>query len=916
MSRPPAAGLRLYRALARAFPHEFQSAYGDEMLRAAEDSVDSVWRRHGLLGLCRLLADIALRIPVEYLAELRRDIRYGFRMLIRAPGPTAVALLSLTLGIGVATSAFSEMNGLVLRDVPGVLAPSDLVMAAAPVSFPDYRRYRERSDLFSSTLAFAAPVPFGVSLDGRTHRIWGHLVTPSYFSTLGVLPFLGRLFTADEEQPGRAPTVAVSHRFWRNYLGADPAIVGKTLRVNGRPCSVVGVGPEGFEGASPMAYGSDLWLPLSVGDRVAPELAGDVLERHDRAIFHVVARLRSGVTPPQAETALDSIARRIEQEEGDADRHQKGRRVILLPGGKVMPVRKQDLPFLTSYFTLLGGMILLIASSNVANVMLARAADRRKEIAVRLALGAGRGRLVRQLLTESMLVAAAAGVLGFAMAVWVMRLASQLKLPYPMPLTLRLEPDGRVLLFTIALTAFTGVAFGLLPALQATRADLTPALKEGGAVRLPRFRRLSLRNLLVFGQVAGSLALLLITGFLVIGHQRMTGTDVGFDSRRLFLISLDPVRDGYTGGQSAAFFEKLLDRLRGLRSVASVGLADSAPMTMVGKPTVTYTVSGPGPENTGGRVIHGARRYHVDRDFFDALGLPILRGRAFRKQDENAGAMAAIVSEKLVRECWNGEDPLGRRIEIGDENVPVFRVGGKPSPDDRGPHMLGKPRVFEVVGVAPNIRDGITMVASEAPATIYLPLRLEDYGRASLQGMTLLVRGAPGSDAVDPVRREISAIDDRIAPFRVRGMADQIGEIMLPVRAALYTYGFIGVFGLILASVGLAGVTAYSVAQRRREIGIRMALGARGADVLRLVMKEGAILVGAGALAGIAAGHAGTRLLSVFMSQVARTAGASLSDPLVLAGAPILLVSLALVACYLPARKSTRIDPVIALRQE
>ncbi len=916
MNRPVAAGLRLYRAFARAFPHEFKNVYGEEMLRAAEDSVDGIWRRHGLLGLFRLLADIALQIPVEYLAELRQDVRYGFRMLARAPGPTAVALLSLTLGIGVAISAFSEMNGFVLRDVPGVEDPSELVMPAAPVSFPDYRRYRGQSDLFSSTLAYAAPVPFGVSLGGRTERTWGHLVTPSYFSTLGVRPFLGRLFTADEEQPGRAPTVAVSFRFWRNHLGSDPAIVGKTLSVNGQPCSVAGVGPEGFEGASPMVYGADLWLPLSVGERVAPELAGDALERRDRAILHVVARLRPGVSPPQAEAALDSIARRIEQEEGDPDRHQKGRRITLLPAGKVMPVRKQDLPFLTSFFTLLGGMILLIASSNVANMMLARAADRRKEIAVRLALGAGRGRLVRQLLTESMLVAAAAGVLGFAMAVWVMRLASQVKMPYPMPLTMRLEPDGRVLLFTIALTAFTGVAFGLLPALQATRADLTPALKEGGAVRLPRFRRLSLRNVLVFSQVAGSLALLLITGFLVIGHKRMMGTEVGFDPQRLLLISLDPVRDGYSGGQSAAFFDKLLDRIRGLRVVAAASLADGAPMTMIGKPTATFTVSGPGSESAGDRVIHGARRYRVDRYFFETLGVPILRGRGFRKQDESAGAMAAIVSEKLIRECWNGQDPLGRRIEIGDEYIPDFRVAGKPSPGDRGPRMLGKPHILEVVGVVPNVRDGLNMVASEAPATIYLPLQTKDYGRASLHGMTLMVRSVPGADAVDAVRREIAAIDDRIAPFSVRAMPEQIGEIMLPVRAALYTYGFIGVFGLILASVGLAGVTAYSVAQRRREIGIRMALGARGSDVLRLVMKEGAILVSAGALAGIVAGRAGTRLLSALMSQVARTAGMSMSDPLLLAGAPLLLVSLALVACYLPARKSVRIDPVIALRQE
>jgi predicted permease len=443
----------------------------------AEDAIEPIWRRHGVPGLVRLLADIALRVLAGRLAELRQDIRYGLRMLRASPGFTAVALISLTLGIGVATSAFSELNGFVLRDVPGVVKPGELVALAGPASYPNYKHYRTRSDLFSSTLAYVAPVPFGVSLGGRTERTWGHLVTPSYFPTLGVRPILGRFFNQDEEQPGRAPTVVVSYRFWQNHLGSDPSVIGKALHINGQPCTVIGVGPQEFQGASPMVYVADLWLPVSVEARVAPELTGNALERYDLAIFHVVGRLQPGVAAARAEAALDAVARQLELEYGDPDRSQKGRRVTLLPGGKLLPVRKQDLPFLTGFAFVLGGMILLIASSNVANMLLARAADRRREIAVRLALGAGRARLIRQLLTESMLVAAGAGVLGFILASWLMRLASQEKLPYPMPLTLHLEPDGRVLLFTLSLTVFTGLAFGLVPGLQATRTDLTPALK-------------------------------------------------------------------------------------------------------------------------------------------------------------------------------------------------------------------------------------------------------------------------------------------------------------------------------------------------------------------------------------------------------------------------------------------------------
>ena len=562
-NRPVAWSLRLYRTLAAAFPFEFQSVYGEEMVQTAEDAADAVWRRHGIAGLFRLLADIAVRLPLEYLAELRQDVRYGLRALRASPGFTAVALVSLTLGITVATCAFSELNGFVLRDVPGVQRPGELVLLESPSSYPAYREYRQREDLFSGALAFLAPVPFEVSLGGLTERAWGHAVTSSYFETLGVHPLFGRFFDRAGDQTGREPRVVVSHQFWQDRLGSDPSIIGKRIRINGQPCTVTGVGPESFAGASPMIYPADFWLPLPADSRLVPELANDALEHADLAVFHVEARLRPGVAPSRAEAALDAIERRFEQDHGLPGRDRPGRRVTLLPAGKLLPVRKQDLPMLTGFFSVLGLMILLIASSNMANMLLARAAGRRKEIAVRLAMGAGRWRLVRQLLAESGLIAAAAGVLGFALADWIMSLASRGTWPYPMPMRFYLDPDLRVFFFTLALTAFTALAFGLAPALQATRADLTAALKEGGTVQLRRFRRLSLRNLLVVSQVAGSLALLLITGFLVIGHRRITSGDVGFDPRGLSLISLDPRRDGYSAEQAADFFGKLLNRTTG-----------------------------------------------------------------------------------------------------------------------------------------------------------------------------------------------------------------------------------------------------------------------------------------------------------------------------------------------------------------
>jgi predicted permease len=647
---------------------------------------------------------------------------------------------------------------------------------------------------------------------------------------------------------------------------------------------------------------------------VAPELADHALERHDAAIFHMVGRLQPGVPTARAEAALDAVARQLEQEYGDPDRDQKGRRVTLLPGGKLLPVRKQDLPFLTTFFAVLGGMILLIASSNVANMMLARSTDRRREIAVRLALGAARGRLMRQLLTESMLVAAASGVLGFLMAMGLMRLASQEKLPFPMPLSFQLEPDGRVLLFTLGLTAFTGLAFGFIPAWRATRTDLTPALKEGGSVQLRRFGRLSMRNMLVLSQVAGSLALLLLTGFLVIGHQRMSGVETGFDARRLYLISVDPVRDGYSGARATAFFEKLLDRVKALPSIASASLADSAPMEMIGRPGVRFSVAGAGDS----KAMYGARRYYVGREFFDTIGIPVVLGRGFREEDQANGSTAVIVSEKLVQDCWQGLDPLGRRMEIGDEDLPTFQLAG--SSPGRTPRISGKTQVFEVVGVARNVRDGLAMAASQSPAVIYLPLHAAQFARPAVRGVTLIVRATVGAnqgvDALGAVRREIAAMDANLTPFNARSMTEQIDQLMFPVKVALYTYGCIGVFGLILASVGLAGVTAYSVAQRRREIGIRVALGAQRGDVLGLVMKEGAVLIAIGTVLGLACAWAAIRLMSAAMASIAQTAGTSTSDPWLLVGAPALLAALAMAACYVPARKSMDVDPVIALRQD
>jgi len=833
---------------------------------------------------------------------------YSLRMLARTPGSTLAALISLALGACIATCALSEMNGVVLRNAPAVARPDELAALQMPVSYPDYKRYRDQSGVFSSTMAYLAPVPFAVSLGGNTERgdrarIFGQLVTASYFSTLGVRPELGSFFNDDQ-----SPAVVVSYRFWKTRLASDRSVPGKTLRINGQAAAVVGVAPPKFLGASPALYPADIWMPLQAGARLAPELANDALDQRGRAILRFTGRLKTGVTVSRAEAALDTVARKIAEDYGDAGRDRPGRRVSMVDGGKLFQFRKQDKPFFTSFFLLLAALTTLIPCTNVANMMLARAAGRRRAIAIRLAIGASRARLIRQLLTESMLIASVAGTLGYLAAMWTMHLLSQVTMSFGSPVLYDFQPDGRVLLFALALMVLTGIALGLAPALTATRGDLIPALKEGGAVLFTKRRRVSVRRILVISQLAGTLMLLTVLGFQSFGIQTTLGVQEGFDLRNLSLISLDPTRDGYSGEQAAAFSGKLLDRVKALPYVAAAALTQSVPVSMPGNPLRVY-------RSRNSRALVTVLKHVVGRDYFDTTGIPITLGRRFQRDDENEGAGKIIVSEALAREFWGGENPLGRTIEIPENQDTPGPIAMLPRAlNDRPGALESGRRLFEVVGVARDVAEGL--VVQKPRPTVYFALTPADYRHPTLQGVTLIVRAVPGFDAITAVRHEISTIDSRVAPFDARTMREQIERFMAPLKTASWTYRLLWVFGLLLAAVGLAGTTAYSVAQRSREIGIRIALGARKHNVLALVMREGGLMIVVGLILGGAGAWAISRMLAAMNSSVGQVTSTTTTNPAVLFGAPLLLAALALIACYLPARRSLKIDPAVTLRQE
>ena len=911
--------LRLwFAALSRRtrFEHELDDELAFHMQsRAAE------WERRGLSAAAarrraRLEFGNVERIKEEtrdvrlgaWLELLRQDLRYGFRVLRAHPGMTAIGGASLALGMAVCIYSFLRLDAGVLRPLPGARDPGSLVAIDARLSYPAFERIREAVDVVEAATAYLGPVPFTVAVDrepGGGERVFGHLVSSDYFEALGVAPAAGRLFTPGAERVGSEPVVVVTERFWRRRLDADPGAVGRTLRVNGQSVTLAGIAAYGFQGVFPVNP-AEIFVPVTAGAALLPELEGDVLSDPTAERFEVVARLAGGVSMQTAEAALDTTVRAQEPPLDVGESRREGPRVRLFPAGRAARVPPAELRLMLGVNGLLVGLVLSLACANLAGLLLARAGQRRREMAVRFALGASRRRLVRQLLTESVLLALGGVAAGLVLSYWLNSVVESAGAVTPFPSEVDLRAGPTLWLFVLSLAVLTGTGLGLAPALAATRGardGVTRSLQGGPPSALVRYRRFGVRNLFVTYQVAVALMLLLTIGQLAVGYQRFSGIDAGFDTADLTLFAVDPGRDGYTPAQSAALLDELSGQLAALPEVRSAALAERAPVGVAvdfggvasGVRVSTSTAPAGAP-----RTYHSLALEHIGARYFETLGVPVVRGRAFTERDLAAGVLgedaraaetAVVINQTAERQIFGPGGAIGRRLRTDDDG------GG-----------------YVVVGVVPDIRPAF--LAADAVATAFAPISAAGFGRASSPETTVLVRGMSGGGAMAAVRGDLTRTHPRLTIFDARTMDEHLERFERVIRLGVGQLAGLSLFGLVLATIGLTGVTSYAVTRRRTEIGVRLALGARRSHVLWLVLRESTFLVGAGALLGATGAFALSRVLSALAADLAQILATFIGDPVMLIGGPALLAAAALVASAVPAWRSVRIDPTSTLRAE
>jgi predicted permease len=811
--------------------------------------------------------------------NLWQDVRYGFRRLRQSPGFTALAVLSLALGIGANTAIFSLVDTVLLRPLP-VAKPEQLVEVYGTIhngaddsiqSYLNYKDYRDRNNVFTGLLAYRF-APMSLSHGNANERVWGYLVSGNYFDVLGVRPMLGRGFLPEEDETQGAHAVAVlSYGCWQSRFGADSNIVGQSVTLNGHTFTVVGVMPRGFIGTE-IAYAPEVFVPLMMGKVIEPGSTW-LDQRADDNLF-VIGRLKDGSNTAQAQANLQAITLELAQEH---PQENGGRGVRLLTPGLFIPAIRSAIIGFAGVLMGVVALVLLLACVNLANLLLARATERRKEIAIRLALGASRARLVRQLVTESVLLALAGGGCGLLIAAWLNDLVAAIKLPTDIALVFDLRIDWRVLVFTLGVSLATGIIFSLLPALQASNPELVPALKDEAA--LSGFRHSRLRNALVVVQVALSLVLLICAGLIVRSLQAAQRMRPGFNPENAIALSFDVGLQGYDETKGRAFQRQVLERARTVPGVRSVALTSTVPLTLDYSYTSIYIEGQP---TTSINQLPSAVPNETSPDYFQTMEIA-LRGRDFMPQDDKEESRVAIINETFARRFWPNQEAIGKRFNFG---------GGPAAP------------FWEVIGVA---ADGKYDSLGEDPQPAFYRPLLRDYSTNA----TLVARVAGDPQAVlAALRREVQTLDPTLPLYNVETLTHHMAVPLFPARMAAIVLGSFGVLALILAAIGIYGVMSYVVAGRTREIGLRMALGAEPGDVLRLIVGQGMTLALIGLGLGLIIAFAAARLLTSLLY------GVSPADPLTFAGIALLLASVALLACYIPAQRATRVDPMIALRYE
>lgn len=844
--------------------------------RTPEEAWISARRDFGNIGLVKETTREMWGLAA--LERLGRDLRYGSRALLRNPGFAGVAMLSLALGIGANTAVFSLLNAVVLKTLP-VRNPEELVSFRHPsFSYPIFEQVRERAAIFSGIFAWDLQ-RFHVDWNGDPQSTEVLLVTDEFYPTLGVPAFLGRTIHPGEE----GPVAVISYACWQRRFAGDPGIAGRNIRIDRVPVTIVGVAPPGFFGVAP-GITAEITVPVAVLPRLRPQDA-DILQRTAQAWLHFMARLKPGVGLRQADASLQVFWPQVMEAVTDprmpADRRQRylSRTTGLVPAGTGYSRVRNE--FSQPLWLLLGlvALVLLVACATVANLLLARSSVRRREIAVRQALGASRSRLIRQLLTEALLLAGMGAACGILFAYWGARALLALLSTARDPIVLDLAPDWRVLCFTMAVAFATALLFALAPALRATRADPGGALKDTS--RIAGRERWRLGKGLVVAQVALSLLLLAGAALFIRSLLHLKFLDPGFEVRNVLLVAADPLAAGYRGPRLAAFYRELLERLRSVPGVQSASLSWVPPVSnQMGGWTGIVSVDGvPQPGARDNTYFNP-----ISPGYFATLGTPILQGRDFGPHDNESGLKAAIVNESLARYFFPGGTPIGRRISIGRDE----------SRQD-----------LEVVGV---VKDAKYQYLQEPPRRIaYLPyLQLPEFLAAN--NLVAEVRTTASATA-DAIRREARALDAAV-PVEMETLAARIDESLIKERVIAAISAFLAAIALILACAGLYGLMAYTVARRTNEIGIRMALGARERSVLWMVLRESLALAFAGVIVGLGASLALARLVASMLHGTAAT------DPLGLSTAAALMLAVAGFAGYLPARRASRIDPMVALREE